>query len=119
MNSYIPDNVFFMSAVNTIIIFLLVCLCFYYIAILPKEHKEIINFLKERKHLSDAEAEFLEDLSRFDNIWHNFNRPFRGLKFQNDIFMMDLMALAKETRDRYASIKAKRDAIDDFKKGNI
>ena len=32
---------------------------------------------------------------------------------------MDLMALAKETRDRYDSIKAKRDAIDDFKKGNI
>ena len=119
MNSYIPDNVFFMSALNTIIIFLLVCLCFYYIAILPKEHKEIIDFLKERKHLSDAEAEFLESFSRFNSIWDNFNRPFRGLKFQNDIFIMDLMALAKETRDRYASIKAKRDAIDDFKKGNI
>lgn len=119
MNSYIPDNVFFMSAVNTIIIFLLVCLCFYYIAILPKEHKEIINFLKERKHLSDAEAEFLESFSRFNSIWNNFNRPFRGLKFQDDIFIMDLMALAKDTRDRYASIKAKRDAIDDFKKGNI
>lgn len=119
MNSHIPDNVFFMSAVNTIIIFLFVCLCFYYIAILPKEHKEIMNYLKERKHLSDVEVEFLEDLSRFDNIWNNFNRPFRGLKFQNDIFIMDLMALAKETRDRYDSIKAKRDAIDDFKKGNI
>ena len=119
MNSYIPDNVFFMSAVNTIIIFLLVCLCFYYIAILPKEHKEIINFLKERKHLSDAEAEFLESFSRFNSIWDNFNRPFRGVRLKDDAFIEDLMALAKDTRDRYASIKAKRDVIDDFTKGNI
>lgn len=119
MNSYIPDNVFFMSALNTIIIFLLVCLCFYYIAILPKEHKEIIDFLKERKHLSDAEAEFLESLSRFNSIWDNFNRPFRGVRLKDDAFIEDLMALAKETRDRYASIKAKRDVIDDFTKGNI
>lgn len=115
MNSYIPDNVFFMSAINTIIIFLLVCLCFYYIAILPKEHKEIINFLKERKHLSDAEAEFLESFSRFNSIWNNFNRPFRGVRLKDDAFIEDLMALAKDTRDRYASIKAKRDAIDNFK----
>lgn len=119
MNSYIPDNVFFVSAVNTIIIFLLVCLCFYYIAILPKEHKEIINFLKERKHLSDAEAEFLESFSRFNSIWYNFNKPFRGVRLQDDAFIEDLMALAKDTRDRYASIKAKRDVIDDFTKGNI
>lgn len=119
MNSYIPDNVFFMSAVNTIIIFLLVCLCFYYIAILPKEHKEIINFLKERKHLSDVEVEFLESLSRFNDIWDNFNRPFRGVRLKDDAFIEDLMALAKDVRDRYASIKVKRDAIDDFKKGNI
>ena len=119
MNSYIPDNVFFMSAVNTIIIFLLVCLCFYYIAILPKEHKEIINFLKERKHLSDAEAEFLESFSRFNSIWDNFNRPFRGVRLKDDAFIEDLMALAKEVRDRYASIKTKKEAIDDFKKGNI
>ena len=119
MNSYIPDNVFFVSAVNTIIIFLLVCLCFYYIAILPKEHKEIINFLKERKHLSDAEAEFLESFSRFNSIWDNFNRPFRGVRLKDDAFIEDLMALAKDTRDRYASIKAKRDVIDDFTKGNI
>lgn len=119
MNSYIPDNVFFMSALNTIIIFLLVCLCFYYIAILPKEHKEIIDFLKERKHLSDAEAEFLESLSRFNSIWDNFNRPFRGVRLKDDAFIEDLMALAKDTRDRYASIKAKRDVIDDFTKGNI
>lgn len=119
MNSYIPDNVFFMSAVNTIIIFLLVCLCFYYIAILPKEHKEIIDFLKERKHLSDAEAEFLESLSRFNSIWDNFNRPFRGVRLKDDAFIEDLMALAKDTRDRYASIKAKRDVIDDFTKRNI
>lgn len=108
-----------MSALNTIIIFLLVCLCFYYIAILPKEHKEIIDFLKERKHLSDAEAEFLESLSRFNSIWDNFNRPFRGVRLKDDAFIEDLMALAKETRDRYASIKAKRDVIDDFTKGNI
>lgn len=120
MNSYIPDNVFFMSAVNTIIIFLLVCLCFYYIAILPKEHKEIIDFLKQKKHLSDVDVEFLESLSRFNSIWDNFNnRPFRGVRFQDDAFIMDLMALAKETRDRYASIKAKRDAIDNFKKGKM
>lgn len=119
MNSHIPDNVFFMSAVNTIIIFLLVCLCFYYIAILPKEHKEIINFLKERKHLSDAEAEFLESFSRFNSIWYNFNKPFRGVRLKDDAFIEDLMALAKDTRDRYASIKAKRDVIDDFTKGNI
>ena len=117
MNSYIPDNVFFMSAVNTIIIFLLVCLCFYYIAILPKEHKEIINFLKERKHLSDAEAEFLESLNRFNSIWDNFNTPFKGVRLQDDAFIEDLMALAKETRDRYASIKAKKEAIDNFKMG--
>lgn len=117
MNSYIPDNVFFMSAVNTIIIFLLVCLCFYYIAILPKEHKEIINFLKERKHLSDAEAEFLESFSRFNSIWYNFNKPFRGVRLQDDAFIEDLMALAKEVRDRYASIKAKKEAIDNFKMG--
>ncbi|WP_103644476.1 hypothetical protein [Campylobacter concisus] len=117
MNSYIPDNVFFMSAVNTIIIFLLVCLCFYYIAILPKEHKEIINFLKERKHLSDAEAEFLESFSRFNSIWDNFNRPFRGVRLKDDAFIEDLMALAKEVRDRYASIKAKKEAIDNFKMG--
>lgn len=119
MNSHIPDNVFFMSAVNTIIIFLLVCLCFYYIAILPKEHKEIINFLKERKHLSDAEVEFLESFSRFNSIWYNFNKPFRGVRLQDDAFIEDLMALAKDTRDRYASIKAKRDVIDDFTKGSI
>lgn len=117
MNSYIPDNVFFMSAINTIIIFLLVCLCFYYIAILPKEHKEIINFLKERKHLSDAEAEFLESFSRFNSIWDNFNRPFRGVRLKDDAFIEDLMALAKDTRDRYASIKAKKEAIDNFKMG--
>ena len=117
MNSYIPDNVFFMSAVNTIIIFLLVCLCFYYIAILPKEHKEIINFLKERKHLSDAEAEFLESFSRFNSIWDNFNRPFRGVRLKDDAFIEDLMDLAKEVRDRYASIKAKKEAIDNFKMG--
>ena len=117
MNSHIPDNVFFMSAVNTIIIFLLVCLCFYYIAILPKEHKEIINFLKERKHLSDAEAEFLESFSRFNSIWDNFNRPFRGVRLKDDAFIEDLMALAKEVRDRYASIKAKKEAIDNFKMG--
>lgn len=117
MNSYIPDNVFFMSAVNTIIIFLLVCLCFYYIAILPKEHKEIINFLKERKHLSDAEAEFLESFSRFNSIWDNFNRPFRGVRLKDDAFIEDLMALAKDVRDRYASIKAKKEAIDNFKMG--
>jgi hypothetical protein len=117
MNSYIPDNVFFMSALNTIIIFLLVCLCFYYIAILPKEHKEIIDFLKERKHLSDAEAEFLESFSRFNSIWDNFNRPFRGVRLKDDAFIEDLMALAKETRDRYASIKAKKEAIDNFKMG--
>lgn len=117
MNSYIPDNVFFMSALNTIIIFLLVCLCFYYIAILPKEHKEIIDFLKERKHLSDAEAEFLESFSRFNSIWDNFNRPFRGVRLKDDAFIEDLMALAKEVRDRYASIKAKKEAIDNFKTG--
>lgn len=117
MNSYIPDNVFFMSALNTIIIFLLVCLCFYYIAILPKEHKEIIDFLKERKHLSDAEAEFLESLSRFNSIWDSFNRPFRGVRLKDDAFIEDLMALAKEVRDRYASIKAKKEAIDNFKMG--
>lgn len=117
MNSYIPDNVFFMSAVNTIIIFLLVCLCFYYIAILPKEHKEIIDFLKERKHLSDAEAEFLESFSRFNSIWDNFNRPFRGVRLKDDAFIEDLMALAKEVRDRYASIKVKKEAIDNFKMG--
>jgi hypothetical protein len=117
MNSYIPDNVFFMSALNTIIIFLLVCLCFYYIAILPKEHKEIIDFLKERKHLSDAEAEFLESFSRFNSIWDNFNRPFRGVRLKDDAFIEDLMALAKEVRDRYASIKAKKEAIDNFKMG--
>lgn len=117
MNSYIPDNVFFVSAVNTIIIFLLVCLCFFYIVILPKEHKEIINFLKERKHLSDAEAEFLESFSRFNSIWDNFNTPFKGVRLQDDAFIEDLMALAKDTRDRYASIKAKKEAIDNFKMG--
>lgn len=116
---YLLDNILFIRVVNIIALFFLVYLCYFYIVVLPKQHKEIMNFLKERKHLSDVEVEFLEDLSRFDNIWNNFNRPFRGLKFQNDIFIMDLMALAKETRDRYASIKAKRDAIDDFKKGNI
>lgn len=116
---YLLDNALFISVVNIIAFLLLVYLCYFYIALLPKQHKEIMNYLKERKHLSDVEVEFLEDLSRFDNIWYNFNRPFRGLKFQNDIFIMDLMALAKETRDRYASTKAKRDAIDDFKKGNI
>lgn len=117
MNSYIPDNVFFMSAVNTIIFFLLVCICFFYIAILPKEHKEIINFLKERKHLSDAEAEFLESFSRFNSIWDNFNTPFKGVRLKDDAFIEDLMALAKEVRNRYASTKAKKEAIDNFKMG--
>ena len=49
----------------------------------------------------------------------NFNRPFRGVRLKDDAFIEDLMALAKDTRDRYASIKAKRDVIDDFTKGNI
>ena len=119
MNFCLLDNVLFIRVVNVIAFLPLVYLYYFYIVVLPKQHKEIMNYLKERKHLSDVEVEFLEDLSRFDNIWNNFNRPFRGLKFQNDILIMDLMALAKETRDRYASIKAKRDAIDDFKKGNI
>ena len=112
MNSYL------VSVVNTIAFFLLVYLCFFYIVVLPKQHKEIINFLKERKHLSDVEVEFLERLSRFNSIWDKFNRPLRGLKFQDDAFITDLIALAKDTRDRYASIKAKRDAIDNFKMGN-
>ena len=119
MNFYLLDNVLFIRVVNVIAFFLLVYLCYFYIVVLPKQHKEIMNYLKERKHLSDVEVEFLEDLSRFDNIWNNFNRPFRGVRLQDDAFIEDLMALAKETRDRYASIKAKRDAIDDFKKGNI
>ena len=119
MNFYLLDNVLFISVVNIIAFFLLAYLCYFYIALLPKQHKEIINFLKERKHLSDVKVEFLEKLSRFDDIWSKFNRPFRGLKFEDDIFIMDLMALAKDTRDRYASTKARRDAIDDFKKGNI
>ena len=119
MDFFIADNSLFIRIVNIIGFLFLAYLCYFYIVVLPKQHKEIVNFLKEKKHLSDVEVEFLESLSRFNNIWDNFNRPFRGLKFQNDIFIMDLMALAKDTRDRYASIKAKRDAIDDFKKGNI
>ena len=39
MNSYIPDNVFFMSAVNTIIIFLLVCICFFILQSYQKSTK--------------------------------------------------------------------------------
>ena len=119
MNSYLVDNVLFISVVNIIAFLFLVYLCYFYIALLPKQHKEIMNFLKERKHLSNVEVKFLESLSRFNSIWNNFNRPFRGLKFEDDIFIMDLMALVKDTRDRYASIKARRDGIDDFKKGNI
>lgn len=117
MNSYLIDNVFFISVVNIIAFFLLAYLCYFYIALLPKQHKEIINFLKERKHLLDDEVKFLESLSRFNDIWNNFNRPFRGVRFQNGAFIKDLMALAKEARDRYANIKAEKEAIDNFKKG--
>ena len=119
MNFYLLDNVLFIRVVNVIAFFLLVYLCYFYIALLPKQHKEIMNYLKERKHLSDAEAEFLESFSRFNSIWYNFNKPFRGVRLKDDAFIEDLMALAKDTRDRYASIKAKRDVIDDFTKGNI
>ena len=65
----------------------------------------------------DDEVKFLESLSRFNDIWNNFNRPFRGVRFQNGAFIKDLMALAKEARDRYANIKAEKEAIDNFKKG--
>ena len=118
MNFYLPDNVFFISvAIITIGFFSIAYLCYFHIVVLPKEHKEIINFLKERKHLSDVEVEFLESLSRFNDIWDNFNRPFRGVRLKDDAFIEDLMALVKDVRDRYASIKAKKEAIDNFKMG--
>lgn len=91
MNFYLPDNVLFISAVIiTIGFFSIAYLCYFHIVVLPKEHKEIINFLKERKHLSDVEVEFLESPSRFNSIWDNFNRPFRGVRFQDDAFIEDL-----------------------------
>ena len=114
---YLLDNVLFISVVNIIAFFLLAYLCYFYIALLPKQHKEIMNYLKERKHLSDVEVEFLESFSRFNSIWDNFNTPFKGVRLQDDAFIEDLMALAKDTRDRYASIKAKKEAIDNFKMG--
>ena len=119
MNFYLPDNVFFIIvAIITIGFFSIAYLCYFHIVVLPKEHKEIIDFLKQKKHLSDVEVEFLESLSRFNSIWDNFNnRPFRGVRFQDDAFIEDLMALAKEVRDRYASTKAKKEAIDNFKMG--
>lgn len=90
MNSYLLDNILFIRVVNVIAFLLLVYLCYFYIALLPKQHKEIMNYLKERKHLSDVEVEFLEKLSRFDNIWNNFNRPFRGVRLKDDAFIEDL-----------------------------
>jgi hypothetical protein len=85
---------------------------------LTKTAQRDSKFSKRKKHLSDVEVEFLESLSRFNNIWDNFNRPFRGVRFQDDAFIMDLMVLVKDVRDRYAIISAKREAIDNFKIGN-
>ncbi|WP_297942756.1 hypothetical protein [uncultured Campylobacter sp.] len=118
MDFFIADNSLFIRIVNIIGFLFLAYLCYFYIVVLPKQHKEIVNFLKEKKHLSDVEVEFLESLSRFNNIWDNFNRPFRGVRFQDDAFIMDLMVLVKDVRDRYAIISAKREAIDNFKIGN-
>ena len=115
MNSY--PNDLFITIVNTIAFLVFVYLCYFYIVALPKRHKEIINFLKERKQLLDVEIEFLEKFNRFDNIWDNFNRPLRGVKFQDDTFIMNLMLLEKDTRDRYVNKKAEIEAIDNFKMG--
>jgi len=96
------DNGIVIGAINIIIFFCLIYLCYFYFVALPKQHKEIISFLEEKKHLSKDEVEFLESFSKFDDIWNSFNRPLRGVKFEDDVYIADLIYLSEEVKKRYA-----------------
>ena len=89
----------------------IIFLAYFYLFKLPARQKEIIDFLERKNHLDENEIAYLKSLSRFDNIWSKFNIPAKGINFNNNAFIDDLMEFVVLVKGKYSEQRTRDNFI--------